>query len=119
MTNAELMREGWTCDRCQVTVSWMDGVKKAELPANWAEENGEVYCLGCRREIAAEAGLGEDPEEGTAETRRKLRSAARIEFELKRNPDGMDARIAKACHTSIPAVRKARERLGVEGPRPA
>jgi hypothetical protein len=118
MTETELITEGWTCDRCQVTVRWMSGEHRPELPANWVEEDGEAYCLGCRREIAAEQALGPDPEEGTAEDRRKLRSAARIEFELRRDPDGMDARIARACHTSIPAVRKARERLGVAGQRP-
>jgi hypothetical protein len=40
-----------------------------------------------------------------------MRSHARIEFEIKRDPSREDNRIAKAVGTSTFAVRKARARL--------
>lgn len=102
----------WTCGRCEVTASWMPGTERPEVPLNWAVEGDEIFCLGCRREIAAEAGV-EGMEEASLEDRRKLRSHARIEFEISREPDTPDNRIAKACHTSVIAVRRARERMGL------
>ena len=48
-----------------------------------------------------------------AAERQKLRSHARIDFEVKRDPERPDNLIAKSCHTSIIAVRKARARLGI------
>jgi hypothetical protein len=102
----------WTCTRCEVRISWIEGVERPEIPVGWAEEDGEAYCLTCRRERAGEAGLvGADDAPGAE--RQKLNAAARIEFELGRNPDGPDGKIASACRTSVAAVRKARERLGV------
>lgn len=101
-----------TCERCAVSVSWMAGVERPELPEGWSEENGVLYCLGCQRELAGEAGL-EGMEDAPASDRQKLRAHARLDFEVKRDPDRPDNRIAKACHTSIIAVRKARERLGL------
>ena len=100
----------WTCSRCQVSISWMDGLQRPEIPAGWAKENGEAYCLICRRERAGEAGLVGAADVPGAE-RQKLNAAARLEFELRRNPDGADGKIASACRTSVAAVRKARERL--------
>lgn len=108
----------WTCARCEVTVSWMADVKRPELPATWIEERGELYCLACRREMAAEASLAEVGEKISSSERQQISSRARIEFELKRRPDREDNRVAKACNTSIAAVRKARARLGLlsQGP---
>jgi len=103
----------WTCGRCEVTASWAAGTDRPELPLNWVTQGKEVYCLGCRRELAAEEGIAGLDEESSAEERRKLRSHARIEFEISREPDRADNRIAKSCHTSIATVRKARERLGL------
>ena len=91
----------------------MDGVERPELPVGWVEEDGEAYCLTCRRERAGEAGLiGADEAPGAE--RQKLNTAARLEFELRRNPEAADGKIASACRTSVAGVRKARERLGLQ-----
>lgn len=104
----------WTCTRCEMTVSWMPDVERPELPATWTKERGELYCLACRRDMAAEAGLAQAGEGLPANERQQISSRARIEFELKRRPDREDNRIAKSCSTSIAAVRKARVRLGLQ-----
>jgi len=103
----------WTCARCQVTVSWMAEVERPELPATWAQEGDELYCLSCRRELAGEAGLEKAPSDASSAERQKIESQARIEFEIKRRPEREDNRIAKSCRTSVVAVRKARARLGM------
>jgi len=105
--------QAWTCARCEMTASWMPGVERPERPANWAEEDGLLYCLSCRRELAGDAGVAHMDDDASLEERRKLRHAARVEFEITRDPTRPDNRIAKACGTSTPAVRKARQRLGV------
>lgn len=105
--------DDWTCERCQVTVSFMPDVKSPRLPSSWADVEGVLHCLNCRRELAGEAGLEGMPEDAPASERQKFRSHARIEFEVVRDPDRPDNQIAKACHTSIIAVRKARQRLGI------
>ena len=48
---------GWTCARCEVTVSFSHEVERPRLPSTWSRENGELYCLGCRREMAGDAGV--------------------------------------------------------------
>ena len=101
----------WTCSRCEVTVSFAPDFENTGLPATWSEEDGELFCLSCRRDMAGEAGL-EGVDEGTPNQKRlQMRSHARIEFEIKRDPSREDNRIAKACGTSTFAVRKARARL--------
>ncbi len=101
----------WTCSRCEVTVSFAPDFENTGLPATWSEEDGELFCLSCRRDMAGEAGL-EGVDEGTPNQKRlQMRSHARIEFEIKRDPTREDNRIAKACGTSTFAVRKARARL--------
>jgi uncharacterized Zn finger protein (UPF0148 family) len=108
----------WTCARCEVTVSWMAEVERPQLPATWIREDGRLYCLGCRREMAGEAalvGLEEEP----ADRRKKAESRARIDFEMTRRPESEDSRIAKVCHTNIKAVQQARVRLGLQSRRPA
>jgi hypothetical protein len=86
------------------------------MPSTWTKEDGELYCLSCRREMAGEAGL-EGVDEGVAsQERQRIRSKARVEFEIQRDPDRADNLIAKACGTSTVAVRKARDRLGLERP---
>jgi len=100
----------WTCGRCEVTASFMPEVEVPSLPESWVREKGEVYCLSCRRERAAES--GELTLEGASlEERRAARAAARVEFEVLRDPERPDGKIAKACHTSIFSVKKARARL--------
>jgi hypothetical protein len=101
----------WTCSRCEVTVSFAPDFENTGLPATWAEEDGELYCLSCRRDMAGEAGLDGVAEDAPNQTRLQLRSHARIEFEIKRDPTREDNRIAKAVGTSTFAVRKARARL--------
>jgi len=109
----------WTCARCEVTVSWMAEVERPELPGTWISEDGELYCLACRRERAGEAALVGLDDEITAKSRGQIESRARVEFEMKRRPEQQDNRIAKACHTSVKAVRDARVRLGMQSRRPA
>jgi hypothetical protein len=101
----------WTCSRCEVTVSFAPDFENTGLPATWSEENGELYCLSCRRDMAGEAGLEDVPEDAPNQTRLQKRSHARIEFEIKRDPSREDNQIAKAVGTSTFAVRKARARL--------
>ena len=108
----------WTCTRCEMTVSWMAEVERPKLPSTWTRENGELYCLSCRREMAGEAGVAAAPEGATTDERQKAKSQGRIDFELKRNPERQDNRIAKSCNTSIAAVGKARVRLGLQSKRP-
>jgi hypothetical protein len=103
----------WTCGRCDVTASWAAGTDRPDLPLNWIAAGDEVFCLGCRRELAAEEGIAGLDDDVSLDDRRKLRSHARIEFEISREPDRADNRIAKVCHTSIVSVRKARERMGM------
>ena len=103
-----------TCGRCEVTASWAPGTDRPALPIGWILEDGDRFCLSCRRERAAEAVvIGDDV---PAAEIPKLRSAARIEFEIKREPDLPDSRIAKACRTSTMTVRKARARIGLPPP---
>ncbi len=108
----------WTCARCDVTVSWMADVERPELPGTWSREDDEIYCLACRRERAGEAALAGIGETTSAERRGQIESRARVEFEMKRRPEQEDSRIAKACHTSVKAVRQARVRLGMQSRRP-
>ena len=109
----------WTCARCEVNVSWMPDAERPELPATWIREDGELYCLACRRERAGEAALLGVDEGTSAERLRQIETRARIDFEMNRRPEREDSRIAKVCHTSIKAVQQARVRLGMQSRRPA
>jgi len=103
----------WTCSRCEVTVTFTSKVADPELPSTWISDGNELYCLGCRRDLAGDAGVEGLGEDAPNATRLQRRSQARIEFEIGRDPDRADNRIAKACGTSTVAVRKARDRLGL------
>ena len=103
----------WTCSRCEVTARWMPGAIGGGRPAEWREDGDELYCLGCRRALAAEAGLEAGPEETTNEGRAKARARALVEFEIRRDPDRANSVIARACRTSVPSVVKARRRIGI------
>ena len=109
----------WTCARCEVTVSCTDDVERPRLPTTWVQENGELYCLSCRRDMAGEASLDGVGEDISNQKRLQIRSQARIEFEIQRDPERQDNQIAKACGTSTVSVRKARARLGLEPYAPA
>jgi len=104
--------EQWTCGRCEMTISWMQG-STPELPSTWTKQKGVLYCLACRRDLAEEAGLEAAPTDLPNAERQRVRSSARIEFEVQRTPDLPDNRIARACRSSTAAVRKARARLGM------
>ena len=103
----------WTCDECQVTASWAADAEKPAFPHGWAEEGDRTLCLSCRRELAGEAGAESVSEDEPADRKVQARTHARIEFEVMRDPDRRDNAIAKACQTSVVAVRKARERMGI------
>jgi hypothetical protein len=109
----------WTCARCEMTVSFADDVERPRLPSTWARKGGLLYCLSCRREMAGDAGVEGLDEDTPNDRRLQLRSQARIEFEINRDPARPDNQIAKACRTSTVAVRKARARLGIASPEPA
>jgi hypothetical protein len=102
-----------------MTVSFAPDVERPRLPSTWARDDGQLYCLACRRDMAGEAGLEGIDEDMPDQKRLQIRSQARIEFEINRDPDRQDNQIAKACGTSTVAVRKARARLdGDEVPEP-
>ena len=97
-----------------MTSTWANGLDdaKTKMPPNWVHEGGGHYCLGCRRERAIEMALAEASDLNT-EARAKLRAATVIEFEIERDPARTEGEIAKAARTSIGAVRKTRQRLGL------
>ena len=109
----EVKTDEWTCERCEVTVSWTADGDAPKFPATWSEKRGRLYCLACRRDLAAEAGLLKAGDDLSQDEKKQIMSRARIEFELKRNPRREDNRIASACKTSLDAVKKARVRLGM------
>jgi hypothetical protein len=101
----------WTCDRCGVSVSQIDGTPTS-LPETWTSEAGGHFCLTCRRERAAEAALDAAPENCSNQVRAKVRRSGLVEFEVRRVPERADNAIAKACHTSASAVAAARDVVG-------
>lgn len=111
MPTAATSTPSWTCDRCAVTIRWMDGHEPGGLPAGWGADEHGTHCLSCRRSIAAEAACV-GVEGTTREDRAKLRRQALIDFEITRAPDRPNGEIAKALSCSVPAVVKARKRLG-------
>ena len=105
----------WTCDRCGVSASRIDG-EHTELPDNWTSSTEGHFCLGCRRERAANAAIESAPSDSAFDARSKLRRAALIEFEVRRTPDQANNAIARACHSSVAAVAKVRESLQLAEP---
>jgi hypothetical protein len=95
----------------------MDGEAVA-LPTVWESSAKGRFCLICRRERAAEAALESAPSNSPVDARAKLRRAALIEFEVARTPEHPDGVIARACHTSVTAVTRARRRLHLPDPAP-
>jgi hypothetical protein len=93
-----------------MTSRWTNGLEgDAATPPNWfTDDNGDHYCLVCRRERAIEIAVAKAGDVGT-EARAKLRSAAVIEFEIERDPERTEGEIARAAGTSVGAVRKARK----------
>lgn len=101
----------WTCDRCGVSVSQLDG-ESVPLPETWTTAADGNFCLTCRRERAGDAALEAAPADCSNDTRVKVRRAGLLEFEVRRAPDRADNAIAKACHTSASAVARARDVVG-------
>ncbi len=108
----------WTCDRCGVAIGRMDG-SRVPFPEAWERDREGTFCLGCRRDRAAQAALESAGEDSSIEVRAKLRRAALIEFEVSRRPDHNDGAIAKACRSSVSAVAAARQRLKLPAPDPS
>jgi hypothetical protein len=104
----------WTCDRCDMTISYLPGHERRTRPNGWAKQGGGTYCLACRRSIAAETAYEAAPADMPMEKRAKLRATAVIDFEIKRDPDRPNGEIAKIVRCSVPAVLKARKRLAGE-----
>lgn len=103
----------WTCARCEVTIRYLPGHEKSPTrhPAGWGKQAGGLYCLACRRDLAAEAAWASAPENTSLEARAKLRASAVVEFEIKRDPERPNGEIAKVARCSVPAVVKVRKRL--------
>ena len=99
------------CARCGVVIRWMPGHERSGLPRGWKKERGETYCLGCRRERAAEAGIAAVDEKVSLADRAKLRTMALVEFEIRRDPERPNGEIAKVARCSVPAVAKVRRKL--------
>jgi hypothetical protein len=100
----------WTCDRCGVSVGRIDG-GRAPFPAAWERGAEGIFCLGCRRDRAAETALESVPGDSPVAVRARLRRTALIEFEVRRRPDHGDGAIAKACSSSVSVVAAVRQRL--------
>jgi hypothetical protein len=100
----------WTCDRCGVSASRMDGAQ-TPAPESWASSADGLFCLTCRRERAAERALEAAPAGCASDVKTKVRRAGLIEFEVRRAPDRADNAIARSCHTSVSAVAAARRAL--------
>lgn len=89
------------------------------FPPNWDALNGITYCLSCLRKLAGEARAASLTEDGSPADRVRLDTEGRIEFELRRDPDRCDTRVARACGTNVFLVKHVRERLGAYPTRPA
>lgn len=101
----------WTCGRCGVSASRIDG-GHTPLPDSWVTSADGLFCLTCRRERAAEAAGEAAPVDCSNDARVKARRSGLLEFEVRRAPERADNAIAKACHTSASAVAKARDVVG-------
>jgi hypothetical protein len=117
MSQTQSLAKRWTCDRCGVTASRIDG-EATQPPSSWARSAEGQFCLVCRREQAADRALDSAPSGSPVATRAKLRRAALIEFEVSRTPDHADGVIARACRTSVSAVTQARRNLQLPDPPP-
>jgi hypothetical protein len=97
----------------------MPGVAKLSgMPTGWEELGGVAYCLGCQRKLAGEARAATVADGEPRADHLRADAEGRIEFELNRDPDRCDTRVARACGTNVVMVRQVRERLGVYPTRP-
>ena len=100
----------WRCDRCQMTTRQMAGRERTECPDSWAERDGVLHCLKCRRDAAADLAV-EQADDANVDKRAEVRRWAVIEFEIERDPESSDREIARAINSSLPTVSKVRRRL--------
>ncbi|MDQ2631100.1 MAG: hypothetical protein M3Y75_09040 [Actinomycetota bacterium] len=112
------MAHKWTCSGCGVSTSRSDEAA-APIPESWDSCAEGDFCLGCRRRRVGEAAVESAPEGCNRDARVKLRRAALLEFEVRRDPDRTNGSIAKACRASIAAVAAARQKLDAPAPPPA
>ena len=68
--------------------------------------------------LAGEARVAVVSAEDPPADRQRAKAEGRIEFELARDPDRCDTRVARACGTNVITVRQVRDRLGAYGTRP-
>jgi hypothetical protein len=87
-------------------------------PPSWDEVNGIAYCLHCRRLMAGEAKAATLEVEDSPTDLVRADAEGRVEFEIDRDPDRCDTRIARLCGTNVIVVRQVRERLGAYPTRP-
>jgi hypothetical protein len=103
----------WTCAHCSVEVRLMDSLERRGLPACWVTTERGPVCLGCRRELAADAAVS--ALDLSLKERAQLRSRTIVEFEVRRTPGRTNTDIANAAHSSVGAVQNARKRLAASG----
>ena len=87
-------------------------------PASWEELNGVAYCLACRRKLAGDAKVNALEDGSSPGDRQRAHAEGRLEFELRRDPDRCDTRIARASSTNVVLTRRVRDRLGTYPTRP-
>ena len=104
----------WACDRCGVVARWMPTFEHTGLPAGWAPDGDQLFCLRCRRERAGESAVEAAGEEASGEERVRARKTGTVEFEILRDSERANGVIARCCGTSPAVIARARERLGVE-----
>ncbi|HEU5063315.1 MAG TPA: hypothetical protein VFT79_09225 [Solirubrobacterales bacterium] len=107
----------WICSGCGVSATRSDA-EAAPIPESWDSCSEGDFCLGCRRRRVGEAAVESAPEDCNRDKRAKLRRAALLEFEVRRDPDRTNGSIAKACRSSIAAVAAARQKLDAPAPPP-
>lgn len=110
MSEAAGTARKWTCNRCGVSASRIDGAR-TPAPESWARSTDGLFCLTCRRERAAERALDAAPADCRSDVKARVRRTGLIEFEVRRAPDRADNAIARSCHTSVSAVAAARRAL--------
>jgi hypothetical protein len=101
----------WTCAKCAVSVGRIDG-EPSRRPPSWTKSEDGLLCLSCSRTVAADTAAAGAPTGCSAEERSRLRRRALIEFEISRDPEAPDRRIAQACRTSTAAVAAVRGASG-------
>ena len=91
----------------------MENGERTALPDCWTSGEAGTFCLVCRRERAADAALEGAPEDSSHKARAEMRRDAIISFELSRDPQRPNAKIAQACRSSVAAIVSARRELGL------